>query len=72
MLATLVAWLYTNVWGNLVASFLAWIIAGSAAWFWKIRPHIRAQRLHREAEVEHREHVCTQLAKIHEAVKTSG
>lgn len=68
MLPTLIAWLYSNVWGNLVASFLAWIIAGGAAWFWKIRPHLRAQAEHRAAEAAHRDRVTAQLAALHKAV----
>lgn len=68
MWTDLATWLYSNVWGNLVASFLAWIIAGSAAWFWKIRPHLRAQAAHRAAERAHREQVTTQLAELHQAV----
>lgn len=36
----LLAWLYANVFGNLVAS----AVTVTAAWFWKIRPHFRRQR----------------------------
>lgn len=64
MLGTLAAWLYANVWGNLVASFVAWIIAATAAWFWKIRPHVRAQAAHRD-------HVTRQLADLHQAVSNA-
>jgi hypothetical protein len=64
-LTTLGAWLYANVFGNIVASLLAF----GAAWFWKVRPHFKAQRLHREAEAAHREVVCTQLAELHKAVQ---
>lgn len=42
------AWLYANVLGNEVASLLAWIAVSVTAWFWKIRPHFRAQQAHRE------------------------
>jgi hypothetical protein len=64
MLAAIGAWLYANVFGNLVASLIAFV----AAWFWKVRPHFKAQRLHREAEAAHRQHVDTQLADLHQAV----
>ncbi len=50
----LLAWLYANVLGNLVASAIAF----AAAWFWKIRPHLRRQRAHHD-------HVTRQLADLH-------
>lgn len=53
MLAVL-QWLYANVTGNLVASAICFI----AAWFWKIRPHLRRQRLHRED-------MAVQIADLH-------
>lgn len=58
-------WLLANTPGNLAASAICFVIA----WFWKIRPHLKAQAAHRLAEKLHREHVKTQLAALHEAVK---
>jgi hypothetical protein len=68
VVVSLGAWLYANVFGNLVASLIAFV----SAWFWKVRPHFKAQRLHREAEASHRVAVCNQLAEIHKAVNSDG
>lgn len=61
-------WLYGDVWPNIFASGVCVIIGSVTGWFWKIKPHLKAQRLHREAEAAHREQVTTQLAELHQAV----
>jgi|ERR1700753_4167870 len=53
-------WLYANVVGNEVASLLAFV----AAWFWKIRPHLKAQREHREDVAAHMEHETAFRANV--------
>lgn len=47
---------------NLVASLICFAVSGAvalAAWLWKVRPHLVAQR-------EHREHVHRELAALHQ------
>lgn len=36
------AWLWANTAGNLVASAICVVVG----WFWKVRPHLHAQRAH--------------------------
>lgn len=52
LLAVIGRWLYANVVGNEVASLLALV----AAWFWKVRPHFKAQAEHRAVVAEHIQH----------------
>lgn len=54
-MSALFAWLWTAVAPNLVASGIAF----AAAWTWKIRPHVRAQR-------EHREDVAAWIVGLHD------
>lgn len=62
------AWLYANTAGNIVAS----VMCGVAVWFWKIRPHLKAQRAHREAETAHRVHVAQQLKALADHRRSGG
>lgn len=64
----LLHWLYVNVWGNLVASG----IVAVAAWFWKIRPHVHAQRAHRVAETQHRANLAAWIEGLHERLDLAG
>lgn len=52
MIGAVAGWLYVNVLGNEVASLLAL----AAAWFWKVRPHLVAQRRHQDEVARHVEH----------------
>lgn len=70
MFATLAAWLYANVFGNLVAGFIQIALVAVPVWFRKVRPHLKAQAEHRAAERAHREHVTAQLAELHKAVNS--
>jgi hypothetical protein len=72
ILAAIGNWLYVNTTGNLVASLIAWIVAASTAWFWKIRPHLLAQAAHRRAEAAHRATTATQLDALHAKVDALG
>lgn len=68
MIVALGQWLYANVFGNLVAGFLQIALVALPVWFRKIKPHLAAQRAHRQAEAAHREHVNRKLADLHKAV----
>ena len=66
------SWLNANVVGNLVASFTAWLIAGSYVWFRHLRPHLKAQRLQWEWEAQHHSHVHDWFIDVHERLDAAG
>lgn len=55
------AWLTGQVWPNIFASGVCFVIG----YFWKVRPHIKAQKAHREAEIVHRAHMRRQIEQLH-------
>lgn len=52
-LTTVGIWLWTHTAGNFVAA----IVCGVVAWFWKLRPHVKAQEAHRLDVAEELGHV---------------
>lgn len=67
-MTAVVSWLWANTAGNLLASAMV----GVAGWFWKIRPHVHAQRAHRVAETQHRANVAAWIEGLHERLDAAG
>lgn len=67
-LADVVTWLWNNTAGNILAT----IMCGIAVWFWKLRPHLRAQRAHRIAAEQHRADMTDAVAALHQRLDAAG